>query len=265
MAISNMDQLVAALAGAQRFPFRKASVTTEGAGTFHSLFRVAGLPGAGALPATGNGEIPTNTFAGALPFTNPTGGNKSYLGRFSAAGSVVSSLMLYDRLWQNSGLSGNTTALQSFTMPALTRYSTGLGNEIWGVVHTAMGATASTFTVTYTNELGTPGRTATYVMPANALTVGQMVPFSLQAGDQGVRSIESLQLSVATGIAGDFGLLIAKRLTQLEMNIANVAARMDAFSVGMSEILDNACLAFMILCSSTTSGDISGEVTIIQG
>lgn len=254
-----------ALTAGETRSFLKASQTAEGAGTWHSLWKAAGYPGAGANPGSTNGVIPTDATAGAFPFVNAAGAANNYLGYIAAATSTVGTLILYDRLWHNSTLVGNVTTAQTFTQPALTRYTTGEGVELWGEVYTAMGATGSTFTATYTDQGGTASNSATYVMPANALSVGQMFPFDLASGDYGVRSVQQVQLGTSTGTAGDFGLTLLKRLVTIPLPQTNNAVVYDAFSSGLREIADDACLAFMVQCSTTSTGQINGELTIAKG
>jgi hypothetical protein len=261
-----MDKLVAALPGQHRHLF-KASQTAEGAGTWHSLWKAAGSPGAGSTPPAGNGQTPTRLTAGAITLVNPSGANKLYLARFSAAGATAGTVILYDRLWHNSGFSGNITTAQTIaTPPTLTRPDAdGADVELWGEVYTAMGATASVFTATYTNQDGVAGRAATYSMPANALSVGQMFPFLLQAGDTGVRTVSQVQLSAATGTAGDFGLVLLRRLAEVPITVVNVLADRDAFALGMPEVFPDACLALQVLCTGTVTGNIMAAVEFIEG
>lgn len=265
MAITTQDALVAALAGAQKRGYRKASATTEGAGTWHSLWAIAGQPGAGAAAGSVNGAIPTKGTAGAIPYTNPGGGNTGYVGRWSAGASALGTLILYDRLWHNSALVGNVTTLQSFTQPALTRETNGDGVELWGEIYSAMGATGSVFTATYTNQAGTGSRSATYTQPANALSVGQMFPFALQSGDSGVRSVQSVQLGTSTGTAGNFGLTLVKRIAEIPVTAVNVAGVLDFFGLGGGVLPSDACLAMMLLCGGTSSGEVQAGLSIIEG
>lgn len=265
MTVSTMDGLVAALTAGETRSFLKASQTSEGAGTWHSLWKAAGFPGAGGNPGSANGEIPTDATAGAFPFTNAAGSDNNYLGYIGAATSTAGTLILYDRLWHNSTLSGALTTAQTFTQPALTRYTNGQGVELWGEVYTAMGATASTFTATYTDQDGNASNSATYVMPANALSANQMFPFDLASGDYGVRSVQQVQLSASTGTAGNFGLTLLKRIVTIPLPQVNVGVVYDAFSSGLREISDDACLAFMVQCSTTNTGTINGELTIAKG
>lgn len=263
--IQSMDGLITAMPG-QRRPFNKASQTTEGAGTWHSLLKAAGQPGAAATPASGNGVIPDNSSAGMLRFANPGGGIFTYLARFQAFGGTVGTVILYDRLWHNSGLSGTSVAAQAFTQPALTRPDAlGEDVELWGEVYTAMGATGSVFTATYVDQDGNAGNSAVYTMPANALSVGQMFPFALAAGDTGVRSVSQVILSISTGTAGDFGLVLLRRIAEVPIVVAGSGVQRDIFRLGMPRVYDSAALALMVFCSTTNSGVIMGSAGLVQG
>lgn len=264
MAVTTLDGLVAALTGGESLAFFKSAFTSEGAGTFHSLWAVAGCPGAGAAPGNTNGLIPTDATAGAFPFTNAGGAGNNYLGYIAAAASVSGSLIIYDRLYHSSGLSGTETANPTITPPALTRYTTGVGVELWVEFYSAIGATGATLTTTYTDQDGNTGASATYVHPANAETVGQMVPMTLASGDCGVRAVTAYDWSVSTGTAGNMGFTLVKRIVTLPLQTTNVAAVYDAFSSGLREVQDDACLAMMVQCSATTMGTINGDLTIAK-
>jgi hypothetical protein len=256
-SIDTLDDLAAAFGRKQWRRLRKATQTAEGAGTYHSLWKAAGFPAAGATPPTGDGAVPTNATTGAIPLVAPGGSRKLFLGLLSLQGGTAGRFTVYDRLWHNSGFSMNITTLQSIaTPPTLTRPDAlGAGVELWGEVYTAGGATGSTYTAIYTNQDGTGSRSATYVQPANALSVGQMVPFDLQAGDTGVRTVASLQLSVATGVAGDFGLVLLRPVASLALQTANIEQFRDFFQLGGPKIDTGACLAIQVLCSTTNTGD----------
>jgi hypothetical protein len=259
--------LAALLAGlTPRFNFAKVSQAAEGAGAFHSLWKAAGNPPAGANPpafGSGAGYVPTNATPGSFPLPNAGGGLDSYLARFGAGGSVAGSLILYDRLWACSGLSANVNTLQSIVTPGdagAGRIASFAQVELWGEVYGAPGATAGTWTVGYTNQADTAGRSATYAHPANAETVGQMFPFVLATGDRGVKSVQSLQLSAASGSPGDIGLTLLRRVAELPLTVPNVAYIQDALETALPEIVDDACLALMVMCSTTTTGYITGSV-----
>lgn len=271
MALPSLD---AALAGA-RPPvfFYKASVTSEGAGTFHSLWQVAGSPGAGSSPplfTAGSGYTCSRTTSGALPFTNPVSGGTSHLITFGASTATLGALFLYDRLWTCSGLATNITTLQTITTPGAipardaNGTSDGIGVELWLEIYSAPGATGATWTVTYTNQDGVGSRTATYLHPANAESVGQMVPMNLQAGDTGVRSVESFQCSLSSGTAGNVGITLLRRLAFLPLSLINTGQVLDALACGAPQLFDDACLALMVQCTATNTGAWQGQLAYTQ-
>lgn len=264
MAIQTLDQLVSALPG-QHEHFTKSSTTAEGAGTWHSLWMVAGQPGAAATPSANT--VPTSATAGSFTFTNPTGGALSYLGKMAAAGSVAGTLILYDRLWHTSGLSGIVTTVDTAVAnSALTRPdANGADVELWGEIYTAIGATAATLNVKYTDQDGTTAQVGTYAHPANAESVGQMFPIQLAAGDTGVRAVTNYHWSVSTGTAGNFGFTLLRRIAEIPLAATNVAVVLDGFALGLPRIYDSACLALMLMCTTTTTGALMGSIDIVQG
>ena len=271
MAITTQDQALAGMLPPSSY--YKASATTEGAGTFHSLFLVAGTPGAGATPpafTAGSGYTCDRTTQGAIPFTNPVSGN-SHLARFAAAAATIGTLILYDRLWTCSGFNTTTLTAQNVTTPGslpardAKGLTDGVGVELWLEVYTAPGATGATWTVSYTNQDGTAGRTATYTHPANAESVGQMMPMTLQAGDTGVRSVQSLTCSASSGTAGSIGITLLRRVAEIPITLVNIAQVLDFMATGFVRLYDGTCLALMVLCSATNSGIQMGSITISQG
>ncbi len=266
MPITTMQQLITALPG-RHIHLYKASGSPRGAGTWFSFWRQAGFPPAAAVPPTGDGEVPTRLTTGAVPFSNAATGNALYLARFSVAMSQLNYLIVYDRLWHNSGFNANITTPQTITNPpTITRPdSSGNGVELWGEVYAATGSTASTFSVIYTNSAGVTDRVATYSKPAAALVVGEMFPFALDIGDTGVRTVHSVQLSAATGTAGNFGLVLLRRVAEIPIAAQNVIHDRDAISLCLPLIYNDACLAFMVLALFTSSGGIWGGIDIVEG
>ncbi|MCL4822032.1 MAG: hypothetical protein KJ067_23130 [Vicinamibacteria bacterium] len=244
----------------------KPSASSEGAGTYHSLWRAAGDPAAGAVPPAfgAGGEIPIRTTLGGLALLNPSGGRVQRVLRWRGHKTSTGVLILYDRLWACSGFSLNVTTPQAVVgAPALTRPDgLGAGAELWGEVYTAGGAGAATLTASYTAPDGTPGRLATYLQPANALSVGQQVRFDLEGADWGLRSVESLTLDVGTGTAGDFGLTILRPLAAISFPVANLPGGLGAFDLELAELPPGACLALQMLCTTTNTGLLLGEFEV---
>ena len=262
MAITSLDQLLAA--SNQLKSFGKVSMTAKAAGTFQSLWTAAGLPAAGANPASLAMVIPTSATAGALPFVNPATG-LSYISKISSSQQTIGTLILYDRIAHSSGLNGTLTTAQAVNGAALTRHTTGEDVELFLEVYTATGATASNVTISYTNSAGVAGRTTPAVAMQVTPVVGQMLPIPLQAGDTGIRSVQSVTLSASTATAGNFGITLVKRIAEIPITVAGTGVVLDPFALGFPQIANDACLSFMVVTSTTSTGFITGTINIAQG
>lgn len=268
-----MDQLVAAMTAstAQNIPWNKTSTTSEGAGTFFDLSQTVGVPGSMATPdaASSGGTSYTGSSAGGLPFTAPTGGDTTYLLAMTSATTVPGTMYLSDRLWACRGLSttlGATTAVTGMTN--ITRYTNGVGAEIWYWCITPPSVGGSgVMTVSYTNSTGVSGRTATITLGAGSPppTAGQCYPGSLQAGDTGVQSIQSVTNTTASFTGGTHGLFVAKRLVTAPVVSSAPGAAMDGLRTGLQQINTDACLNFILLCSGAITGYWCGNIHLVQG
>lgn len=270
MALDTLNQVIAARsAGAFIVSVASKQPASIGTANFRrrSLFAAAGVPAAGVDPATLNGATTSRSTVGALPFSNAAGGKVSRVARatgllFAGATALTGRLLLYDRLWANGGRSGTDAALQAISQPALTRYASGAGVELLGEVYTSIGATTQTVTVSYTNQDGTAGRSGTMSTPGNATNGGQVFgPLTLQAGDTGVRSVQSMQLGATTGVAGSYGLTLARRLAAIPVRDGQFDAR---FTELLQEVLNDACMWVVAEVASSAALDASLDLEIIQ-
>lgn len=209
MAITTLD---GALAGAQPTQvFTKAATGAMVAGRPISTWGLAGFPGAGSYDTTLNGATVSNATAGAIPFSNPVSGN-SYLTRFLAQGTIAGTLMLCDRLWHNGGYTITSTSAQNSTTPTWPARDNNAATNGDGVllgleISSATGTGTPTITIAYTNSSGTGSRSATNVDATVATTAARTFHrIGLQAGDIGVRSVQSLTLS-ATWTSGTMNLV----------------------------------------------------------
>ena len=105
-------------------------------------------------------------------------------------------------------------------------------------VTTALSA-ATTFTITYVNQSGVAGRTATAVFAA-AAGIGVKVVATLQAGDIGVIDVTNVtDNSAATGVLSINGLteLFYQRMTTADLTYAQLTSR-GSFTLKAGDILD---------------------------
>lgn len=269
MALTTRDGLVAAIAGGKQVKVYKNSITAV-AGIPQSLFRQgAGSPGVSTLAVpTTVGRVLTNADSGALPLPVPSGGGTCYLGQALVTMALSGVLMLGDRLVEFGGLSGIVTTAQPLSAVALpARAGTGVGVELWLEWYVATGSTASAVvTASYTNSDGTPGRTATLVggIPVS-VTAYRMYQMSLQAGDVGVRSVESVTLGTNTLTAGSFGVTLIEPICMFGTGIANVLNVMGYAETGLPKIDPAGCLAFQAFTTTTSTGNFTAALNIISG
>ena len=216
------------------------------------------LQSIGPIPAISSGRL---TFLGGRLACMPTSTNSG-----GAAGIMI------DLLNISGGLSGIVTTPQTTNLPtaALTRYTSGEGVMAGVVVFTQIGNTITTITISYTNQAGTSGRTST------ATTFGQtgfrenntFIPIPLQAGDTGIRSIESVTVLATTGTAGNFGVCLYKPLAMISFEDLTGQSHLDSVSTGciigsLCEIQADACLTF-IGNATTSSTNISGSIILTE-
>ena len=219
------------------FQFSKSCTAYDTIGYHLNCANGTGFPGAFAIGAPGVNGLARDcsTAAGALLTGSHVLPNAAtggwYLTRFGTNANVVGTYGLVDILWQNTGLAvaAGAQAITTPTWPArdVNGSTNGEGVRIAIQVLTTLGnaAAIATSTITYVNSNGDPGRTGTlsaavgFQMPVTAL-IGTWIPFSLQAGDTGVRSISSFN-SGTTYTSGTFALTAYRTLAQDGVAVAH--------------------------------------------
>ena len=267
MAITTMDGVVAGLASGTNIPTFFPSATNVAGGYVNLQRVVSGSFGQQAIPsaASAGGTLHTSTDAGFPTLSSPTG--TRYIAKVELTGVTSGAIHIYDRVWSCSGFSGIVTTAQAVTnFPTITRPDVnGTGLEIWIECYTATGATASNVTVQYTNQSGTAGRNTVSTAHITSMPANRMYPVPLQAGDTGVKSVQSVTLSASTGTAGSFGVTLLKRIATIPLATANIPTVQDFATLGFSKIPANTALNFIHQGTTTSSGIILGSFTLIEG
>lgn len=272
MAFANFDDIATGVLPAQACI--KVTGTMEAAGVYHSLWYTAGRPGAAAAPAAGMaGEALSGvSVQGQIPFVNLTGGNtEQILYRLAVTSGVGGSFFLVDRIWQNSGIVVTTTTAQTvnsvtFGARDLNGSSNGEGVFVGLEVRTATtnAGAITNMSMSYTNQAGTAGRTATVIsFPATA-AAGTFVPFVLAAGDTGVRSIQSITLGTSL-VTGAVHLVAFVPKVEVGVPVANVTGSIDAATGGMVKWLDASVPWGIWLPIATTSSNVVFTAIWSQG
>jgi hypothetical protein len=241
-----------------------AAPTAPVVGRWTSLWLYDGNPGgASAVPGT-TPELPTNTTTGTIDVDPaPTGGKQRWLLSLSATGLTSGTVLLYDRLMQQGGLSGTVTGAQAVS-GILTRYnnnSTCLGNQIWAEIYTAVGATGTTITATYKNQANVLSTTQPVTFGGTGFNEqGRMIQLPLAAGDSGVQQVVSCTIAASTLTAGSYGITVGHPLTYVYLPLPGVGGARDLISgaPGIVEIMPNACLSLAWLAGTTTVPQLFG-------
>lgn len=276
MTITTLDGLVNAMGNnSSRIVLDKASIASQAAGTYVSLWRATGQPGQGAIPAAA--AVCNNALLGAIGFTQQTSPATTYGAWLNGVSSnAAMTLELHDRLMHMGGLNGTLATAQTVNVDiAANLASNNLTERIgdsnysdiqwWLEWYTATGATAVTATVGVTFNDGTTGtlsaslaatRPASFMLPLNGL--------STTAG-KFIRDVDTVTLSATTGTAGSFGVTATRPRMTLPLNIANKMEVADWQLLGLPEIYNSSCLFPIMLTSTTSSGTLRGGGKLIHG
>ena len=255
--------------------FMKSGTAADTVGYWYCTSKDAGFPGAWAPGTPGiNGRITDGTTSGdfgCIPIKNPATGS-NYLTELTMGASINHSHLFFDVLWVNSGIAVTTTTAQSITTPTLPARDVNGATNGEGCMIAMLTTTANTnaavisnSTVSFTNSDGTSGRTATLTaiagsqIPATPV-VGTIVWFNLQAGDRGVRSIESITLGTSLG-AGAVSLMICRDLANIGTSLVNVQFTRKLSEPGV-RLYNGTCMLHCVLASATTATFFNGEVVI---
>lgn len=275
--ITTLDGLVNALGNnSSRLIIDKASITSQTAGTFVSLWRATGQPGQGAIPAAA--AACNNALTGAIGFTQQTAPATSYGAYLEAAtGNSAMTLEIHDRLAHMGGLSGALASAQTVNIDLNSLSADNLVErkgdsnysdvQWWLEWYTATGSTAVTATVAVTYHDGTTGtlsaslaatRPASFMLPLNGL-----IPSA--AAGKFIRGITSVTLSATTGTAGSFGVTATRPRMTLGCPIANFKTIADWAALGLPEIYNGSCLFPLVLTNTTSSGTVRAGGKIAHG
>ena len=267
MAITTFDGVIAGCKPPQ-FLY-KAPAGINAAGKTYSAFYAAGVPGAAAAPTPGLSGVALTSYPGQIPFTNPTAGQLSYLARFVCSLSASSGqVMLLDRLWHNSGISSFSNSVQtinSVAFPARDQNGTsdGVGVLLALEVTNTPGTGNPTITVTYTNSDGVGSRTGQNIIGTGSVSVQtEFHQIRLEAGDKGVRSVQSIQFTGSWG-GGTMNLVAYRILSVNQVGNGGIATANDVTTNGMVQLFDNTVPFITFAVAGTTT--IQGVMTVTQG
>lgn len=256
------DLISEATVGGKRqvFPFNKAG-STGVVGVTNSLWGLGPQPAAGANASNApGGDATTSSTTGAMPYTNPTGGDTLHFTVGYPSASLQNTLLLYDRLFQvNKTMASTSTESVTGTFSRYQNTTGGQPDSIAGnflfveVGGTALAATAHNWTVCqYTNQAGTASQTLPSITGNSGGIVRRLdhpanqwfAP--LASGDTGVKALSQMQCSasVATGV---INFVVGHPLVWMPCPIANLICVIDGINTAFNliRIFDSAALGFL--------------------
>ena len=234
-------------------------------GRMYSFFYTNGLPVAASTPAPGLAGEALTAHESALPFSNAGASLHNYLARFSGQANVAGQWIICDRLWQNSGITINSTGSQtinSVAFPARDANESANGASVLlGVeVSATTGSGTPTLTVGYTNSAGTGSKTATNLIATAASSqAGTFYPIGLQSGDSGVRSVQTFQQS-ATWTSGTIHLVAYREIARLACSVANAPYSIDLVTSGQPKAWNNTVPFLIFVPGATTATRFNGQM-----
>lgn len=192
----------------------------------------------------------------------------------AGATTVPITLLLVDLLGCYARIDGNVgtplTLANTLTLP---RYTTGAGVMAYSVVAPATtGATAHNCLMTYTNQANVNTRNLPQTVAATVSAVNSHIyhtgtaannigPFlPLQAGDTGIRSVQTWQQSAANGTASTFtNLVLAKPIMELQLTTQFLLSERDMLNqfpslplIQEAAATKNACLSWIAYAGAAT-------------
>lgn len=264
------------------------ATTAHTAGLWYSLQRGGGNPAADTILGTGTNlafQALSDSVATAsgIPHGGNVGGGTGFKHLLNAAAQTAAAttapcvLMLVDLLGFYPVTTVTTTGAQTLNNTVtLPRYTDGAGVQAFITPSTVMGAATPNISIGYTNSAGTASRATPATLPigntAAAVTsvvysgtgAGKYGPFMpLQAGDAGIRSVQSINLS-ASYVSGVLNLVLCKPLLTLPITTLGVTAERDLVNqfASMPKVYDGACLAWLMLAGAATpvASPLSGHL-----
>jgi hypothetical protein len=263
------------IAGAQTrvYDITKIGTTAKGAGTLHMHLSSVGIPcgwdptAVSAIPAS-SGRVVDGTStsdAGVIPFVNATVGT-NYLVYGNIVGTVVCTFSIYDLLWISSGLNVTTTTAQginSVSWPNRDANGTANGEGvIFGLWVQVQTTNAISPTFRYTNSRGVSGRTGTMATVATA-TAGSLFLGRLQAGDTGIRSIQSITLGASLG-AGTVYYVALRKIYDIPNMVANTGNFIPYITDPGIKLYNGTAMIIVQVPSTTTATNLFGCLMVSE-
>lgn len=269
---STVDAIVSRLSvdlAGQRLLIHKTGSTMV-ASTPHSLWAATGLPSAGGYGSVGkaNGRVLTSSTTGALSYSNPSAPNTMHLlkSELTLVAGSVGTIIVVDRI--ADVLLAHAEATGSITgVDATSRLPSGAGCQLWLEVQTALSAASNTWTFGYTNQAGTSSRTTGSIVTVASAIVNRSPTAALwqplQAGDTGIRTLDSITLVSGTA-TGQICAALVRPLATIPLPTLGLSTARDHVMElpQLERVRDNSCIQLIYVPNTTTALTVAGELLI---
>lgn len=273
------------------YVYNKTSTVLDTAGYWILHAKDAGQPGAWLPPAPGingfdalcstasNNADPYGAVEmGSQRLPDPSVGGW-FLNQATVQAAAIGTFKLIDIVWIETGLTVTTTTTQAITSGALVARddngsANGDGYRMALYALTALGnaAAISNTTFTYVDSDNNAGNTGTMqavvgMQAPSTPVIGTFVPFSLAAGDRGIRSISEITLGT-TYTSGTMALIIYRELATVPVTAVQVAGMMvPPTTVGIQpgvRVYNGSCLAWISTGPATTATTPVASYTLVN-
>lgn len=293
MAFSSVDSIVTSLASAKtaRVDWNKITgASAYTAGRWYDLSGLGGTPVANAWAGTALAWTACTESAGngTQIFGMRHGGDvstdvKHILNASAITGvatGVPSQLMLVDMCGYYPTINLNSASAQTLTGTPSLRYTNGVGVRAFLSVTTASGATAHNVAISYTDQDGNTGNTLPVTVACTASAIighinhsgvaannyGPFLP--LASGDRGIRSVQTVTISAASG-SGAAALVLCRPLLTIPLPVVSVASERDFLNQipSLPVIPDGACLTWLYFAGAATAASTNfyGHLDTVWG
>jgi hypothetical protein len=254
--------------------YRVTSVTTTTAQATTNT-----LTGRGTFTADASTDIITHSFYNLLPYTTVQVSTTTTLPAGLSAATNYFVIKVSDTTCKLATSYANAVAGTAINITdagtgthtlntLLPRYTNGSGLQacFLNTNSTALGAATPNLSLGYTNSAATASRATPTTLPigktaaSNSLILysgtgsgkyGPAVP--LQAGDAGIRSIETIQNSISY-VSGEYSVVLFRPIVTMPMTTIGVAAERDLMNQvpSLPRIYDGACLTWFLYSGANT-------------
>ena len=279
MSFTSLDDLVAETTGGKfwRADWNKITgASAYTAGRWYDFSALAGAPIANAWAGTALNWVTCDEAAGngTQIFGLRHGGNVSTDTKHALNVAAVSGvatavpgvLMLVDMQGYYPGISMNSASAQTMVGTPTLRYTNGVGVRAFLVITTASGATAHNVALSYTDQDNNAGNTLPVTVACTASAIAGHITHSgtaannygpflpLASGDYGIRSVQTVTISAASG-SGVAALVLARPILQIPLVTASVLAERDLLNQlpSLPRIYDGACLTWLYFAGAATA------------